>query len=136
MVSDSMDGVNWGVDSVDSVDRGMDSMDRGVDSVDSVDRGSSVSTSSGRGVLGLSGVSHLSNVAVVVVGVVGDMLGAAVRKVDRVRSSDNTSSIVGFRLLEVSLRVVVSDGVLVGVGGGLGQVGGSVASRGLSVLGS
>ena len=79
---DSMDG-----SSVDSMDRG--SMDHGsVDSVDSVNRGSvdsvngsssNVSTSRGRGVLGLSRVGHLSNVAVIVVGVVGDSLDPTVR---------------------------------------------------------
>ena len=78
---DSMDG-----SSVDSMDRGVDSVNRGsvdhrsVDSVDSVNGSSSnVSTSRGRGVLGLSRVGHLSNVAVIVVSVVGDSLDPTIR---------------------------------------------------------
>ena len=72
---DSMDG-----SSVDSMDRGVDSVNRSVDSVDSVNGSSSnVSTSRGRGILGLSRVGHLSNVAVIVVSVVGDSLDPTVR---------------------------------------------------------
>merc|ERR1719347_1101255 len=112
------------MDSVDSVNHRSS-----VDSVDSVDRGSSnVSTSRGRGVLGLSGVSHLSNVSSEVVGVVVDSLNPAVGKVDRVRSTHNTSSIIRLGLLEVGVGVVVSYGVAVGVRRGLGQVRGSVDS--------
>ena len=123
---------------------GVDSVDQGsgvVDSVDGVDRGSrGVSSSRGRGVLGLSGVGHLSNVAGQVVGVVGDGLDPAVGEVDGVRSGHGTGAIVGLGLLEGSLGVVISNSVGVGVGGGLGQVSGSVASSvdhrvGHSVLG-
>merc|ERR1719369_2715219 len=109
-----------------------------VDSVDSVDRGSSnVSTSRGRRVLGLSGVSHLSNISSSVVSVISDSLNPAVRKVDGVRSTHNTSSVVRLSLLEVGVGVVVSYGVAVGVRGGLGQVRGSVDSvnHGGGVLG-
>ena len=103
-------------------------------------RGSMVSSSRGRGVLGLSGVGHLSDVAGQVVGVVGDGLDPAVGEVDRVRSGHGTGAIVGLGLLEGSLGVVISDSVGVGVGGGLSQVSGSVASSvdhgvGHSVLG-
>ena len=120
-------GVGHSVDQRGSVD-GVDHRG-GVDSMDSVDGGSGdVATSRGRGVLGLTGVSHLSNVAGQVVGVVGDGLDPAVGKVDGVGSLNNTGAIVGLRLLEVSLAVVISDGVGVGVGGGLGQVGGGVSS--------
>ena len=137
----SMDSVNHG-SSVDSVDHGssVDSVNNGssMDSVDSTDRGSSnISTSRGRRVLGLSGVSHLSNVSSEVVSIVSDSLSPAVRKVDRVRSTHSTSSIVRLRLLEVGVGVVVSYGVGVGVRGGLGQVRGSVDSvnHGGGVLG-
>merc|ERR1719147_55242 len=124
MMSDDSVVSNWVGDSMDSVDRGsMDSVNHGssvdsvhhrssVDSVDSTDRGSSnVSTSRGRRVLSLSGVSHLSYVSSEVVGVVVDSLNPAVRKVDRVRSTHNTSSIVRLRLLEVGVGVVISYGV-------------------------
>ena len=83
-----------------------------------------IATSRGRGVDGLTGVGDLSNVSGQVVGVVGDGLDPAVGKVDGVRSSHGTSAIVGLRLLEVGLGVVVGHGVGVGVGGGLGEVGG------------
>ena len=123
---------------------GVHSVDQGsgvVDSVDGADRGSrSVSSSRGRGVLGLTGVGHLSNVAGQVVGVVGDCLDPAVREVDRVGSGHGAGAIVGLRQLEGSLGVVISNSVGVGVGGGLGQVSGSVAGSvdhwvGHSVLG-
>merc|ERR1719481_609101 len=115
----------------------MDSVNNG-SSVDSTDRGSSnVSTSRGRRVLGLSGVSHLSHVSSDIVSVVGDSLNPTVRKVDRVRSTHSTSSIVRLRLLEVGVGVVVSYGVAISVRGGLGQVRGSVDSmnHGGGVLG-
>ena len=102
-------------------------------------RGSMVSSSRGRGVLGLSGVGHLSNVAGVVVSVVVDGLDPAVGEVDRVGSLNHTGAIVGLGLAEGSIGVVISDSVGVGVGGGLSQVSGSVAGSvdhgGHSVLG-
>ena len=105
----------------------------GVSNRGSVGGGSTISSSRGRGVLGLSGVGHLSNVAGQVVGVVGDGLDPAVGQVDGVGAGHGASAIVGLGLLEGNLGVVVSDGVGVGVGGGLGQVGG-VAGRGSSVV--
>ena len=103
----------------------------GVDGVDSVDGGSgNVATGRGRGVLGLSGVGDGGDVAGQVVGGVLDGLDPAVGKVDGVGSLNNTCSIVGLGLVEGGLAVVVSNGVGVGVGGGLGQVGGGVSSHG------
>merc|ERR1711910_307300 len=98
---------------------------------------SDVSTSRGRGVLGLTSILNSSNVAGQVIGVVGDGLDSAVGKVDGVRSSHGTGAIVGLGLLEVGLGVVIGHGVGVGVGGGLSEVGGSngVHHRGGSVLG-
>merc|ERR1712223_619311 len=117
----------------------VDGMDRGsVDSMgmNSVDRGSrNVATSRGRGVDRLTRVGNLSNVAGQVVGVVGDGLDSAVGKVDRVRSRNNTSAIVGLRLLEVGLGVVISHGIGVGVGGGLSKIGGSNGVHHRGVLG-
>merc|ERR1719198_624128 len=112
-------GNNGSVDSVGN-DRGV------VDSVGNGNRGSgNVATSRGRGVDGLTGVGDLSNVASDVVGVVGDGLDPAVGKVDGVRSSHGTSAIIGLSLLEVGLGEVISNGIAVGVGGGLGEVGSS-----------
>ena len=116
-----------------SVDNGTvgDRMDDWVgNGVDGVDGGSgNVATSRGRGVDRLTGVGDLSDVASQVVGVVGDGLDPAVGKVDGVRSSHGTSAIVGLGLLEVGLGQVISNGIAVGVGGGLGEVGGGVASN-------
>ena len=120
----SVDGVgnNGSVDSVGN-DRGV------VDSVGNGNGGSgNIATSRGRGVDGLTGVGDLSDVSGQVVGVVGDGLDPAVGKVDGVRSSHGTSAIVGLSLLEVGLGEVISNGIAVGVGGGLGEVGGGVAS--------
>ena len=80
----------------------------------------------GRGVavpsLGLWGVDrgslvgHLSDETVVVVSGVGCGLDTAIGKSDHVGSSNNTIGILGLSLLEVSLRVVISYTILVGVG--------------------
>ena len=94
-----------------------------------------VATSRGRGVDGLSRVGHVSNKAVGVVSVVGDGLDPAIGKVDRVRSSHGTGAIVGLRLLEVGLGVVIGHGVGVGVGGGLSKIGGSNGVHHRGVLG-
>ena len=83
-----------------------------------------VATSRLRGVDSLTSVLNGGNVSGQVVGVVGDGLDPAVGKVDGVRSSHGTSAIVGLRLLEVGLGQVISNGIAVGVGGGLGEVGG------------
>merc|ERR1712200_48555 len=109
-----------GVDSVGN-NRGM------VDNrVGNSDRGSgNVATSRGRGVDGLTSVLNGGNVASDVVGIVGDGLDPAVGKVDGVRSSHGTGAIVGLSLLEVGLGQVISNGIAVGVGGGLGEVGSS-----------
>ena len=56
-----------------------------------------------------------------------DSLDTAVRKVDRVGSLNNTGAIVALRLAEGSARVLVSHSVVVGVGGDLSKVRGSIA---------
>merc|ERR1719418_16436 len=94
-----------------------------------------VATSRLRGVDSLTSVLNGGNVSGQVVGVVGDGLDPAVGKVDGVRSSHGTSAIVGLRLLEVGLGVVVGHGVGVGVGGGLGEVGGGNGVHHGGVLG-
>merc|ERR1719189_342936 len=98
---------------VDKASVGNNTMGKSVvNGVDSVDRGSgNVATSRGRGVDRLTRVGDLSNVASDVVGVVGDGLDPAIGKVDRVRSSHGTGAIVGFRLLEVGLGVVIGHGI-------------------------
>ena len=100
-----------------------------------------VGNSVGLRVGGSAGILNGGNVAGQVVGVVGDGLDPAVGEVDRVRSGHGTGAIVGFTLAESCAGVVVSDGVLIGVGGGLSEVGGSIAGNGVDdrgrvVLGS
>merc|ERR1719458_1306386 len=64
---------------------------------------------------------------------VGHSLDTAVRKVDRVGSLNNTGAIVALGLAEGSSRVLVSHSIVVGVGGDLSKVGGSIAN---SVVGN
>ena len=61
-------------------------------------------------------IGDLSNVAVVRVGVVVHVLDAAVRESNRVRSLSVAGTIIGLGGVEVGSRVVVSNGVVVGVG--------------------
>merc|ERR1739846_115861 len=61
-------------------------------------------------------ISDISDISVVVVGGVLDMLGTAIRKSNIIRSRDNTSSITRLSSVEVSLGVVISNSVLVGIG--------------------
>merc|ERR1719438_676454 len=61
-------------------------------------------------------ISDISNISVVVVGGVLDMLGTAIRKSNIIRSRNNTGSISSLSSVEVSLGVVISNSVLVGVG--------------------
>ena len=77
---------------------------------------------------GSSRVGDFGDVAVIVVGVVVDSLDTAVRKVDRVGSLNNTGAIVALGLAEGSARVLVSHSIVVGVGGDLSKVGGSVSN--------
>merc|ERR1719438_104450 len=61
-------------------------------------------------------IGDISNISIVVVGGVLDMLGTAIRKSNIIRSRNNTSGISSLSSVEVSLGVVISNSVLVGVG--------------------
>ena len=107
------------------------------DAVSSMDNRSSMSDSNRvgdsmdhRGSMGNGSprVGDISDVAVIVVGVVVDSLDTAVRKVDRIGSLNNTGAIVALGLAEGSARVLVSHSIVVGVGGDLSKVGGSIAN--------
>jgi len=113
--------------SVDSVGNDGSSMN----SVSNHGGSSDVSTSRGRGVLGLTSILNSSNVAGQVIGVVGDGLDSAVGKVDGVRSSHGTGAIVGLGLVESSTGVVIGNSVLVSVGGRFREVRGSIAGNGV-----
>merc|ERR1719180_51972 len=67
-------------------------------------------------------VSDLGNISVDIVGVIVDVLDPSVRQVDRVVSLPGSGAIVGLLGVETGSRVVVSHGILVGVGGDLVRV--------------
>merc|ERR1719397_23269 len=106
---------------------------RGGNGVASVDNGGSVNNGTGNGngvgnsvgngdslgVGSLAVVGDGGNVSLDVVGSVGDVLGAAVRESNGVRSSPGGSAVVSLSSLEVGAGVVVGNGVLVLVGGDL-----------------
>merc|ERR1740123_1095716 len=74
-----------------------------------------------------SGVGNLRYISVNVVGVVVDGLDAAVGKVHLVGALNNPSAIVRLTLAKGRARVLISHSVVVGVGGDLSKVGGSIA---------
>jgi len=102
-------GNNWGMDGVSNNWGGMGN-----------DWGSSV----GWG----SFIGDIGNITIIVIGMVVDMLDSAIGKVDRVRTINDTSSIIVLRLLESSTRVVISNSVVVSVWGNLSKVRGSISS--------
>ena len=110
------------VDSMGNHRGGMDSVGNDGGSVHSVGNRDSIR------VLGLTSIRHLGDIAINVVGVVGDSLDTAVGKVDRVGSLNNTGAIVALGLAEGSARVLVSHSIVVGVGGDLSKVRGSIAN--------
>merc|ERR1711983_82904 len=61
-------------------------------------------------------ISHISNITIIIIGMIVDMLGTAIRKVDRVGTFYNTSTIIGLSLVEGSTRVVISNSIGVRVG--------------------
>ena len=82
-------------------------------------------------------VGDLGNVAIGIVSVVVDVLDPAVGKSNGVRTLTLAGAIVGLSSVEVGVGVVVSDGVLVGVGGDLvgvdrNSVGYSVTHHGMA----
>ena len=107
-------GVDSSVDHRGSMDdRAGDSMDNGAGDSDGVGNRDSL------GVDSLAIVGDGGDVSLDVVGGVLDVLGAAVREGDGVRSSPGSGAIVGLSSLEVGAGVVVGNGVLVLVGGDL-----------------
>merc|ERR1719187_693054 len=61
-------------------------------------------------------ISDISDIAIIIIGMIVDMLGTAIRKVDRVGTFYNTSTIIGLSLVEGSTRVVISNSIGVRVG--------------------
>jgi len=121
------------VDNRSSVDnRAGNSVDDGTGNGNRVGDGDSLRVGS------LAVVGDGGDVSLDVVGSVGDVLGAAVREGNRVRSSPGSSAVVSLGSLEVGAGVVVGNGVLVLVGGDLVGVhlGNSVGNRGMVSGGS
>merc|ERR1719361_1393983 len=118
---DSVGNKRGGMDSVGNDGGGVDSVGNDGGGVDSVGNRDSLR------ILGLTGVGDLGDVAINIVGVVGDSLDTAVRKVHLVGALNNTGAIVALGLAESSARVFVSHSVVVGVGGDLSKVRGSIA---------
>merc|ERR1719481_24531 len=67
-------------------------------------------------------ISDISNITIIIIGMIVDMLDTAIRKVDRVGTFYNTSTIIGLSLVEGSTRVVISNSIGVRVGRGLSKV--------------
>jgi len=119
------------VDRGSSVDK-RSSVDSSVDNRSSVnyrgsvdDRGSTVASSNRSRSFGIDSstvIGDLSYIAIGVIGVVVDMLDPAVRKSYGVGTLGIASSVTGLSSIEVRVRVVVSDGVVVCVGGDLVRV--------------
>merc|ERR1719228_3150790 len=63
----------------------------------------------GSGVLRYSIISNISYISIIVISMVVDMLSTTIRKVDRVGTLYNTSTIIGLCLVECSTRVVMSN---------------------------
>merc|ERR1711881_344425 len=105
-----------------------------VDNWSSVDNRGSVNNR-GIGILSLTVIGDSSDVSVDGVGGVANMLGAAVREVDTVRTFGTASSVTGLGSIEVGGGVVVSDGVVVCVGGDLVRVNLSSMSYNRGVVG-
>merc|ERR1719481_1690466 len=61
-------------------------------------------------------ISDISNITIIIIGMIVDMLGTAIRKVNRVGTFYNTSTIIGLSLVEGSTRVVISNSIGVRVG--------------------
>merc|ERR1719347_590046 len=123
--------VDGGMDHGSSVDHGGSmnngsGMDHGSGMVDGTGNsngvGNSVGNGDGLGVGSLAVVGDGGDVSLDVVGSVGDVLGAAVREGDGVRSSPGSGAVVSLLSLEVGAGVVVSNGVLELVGGDLVRV--------------
>merc|ERR1712126_774378 len=97
-----------------------------VDNRSSVNNRGNTDTSNGNWGLRIDScalIGDQSYVAIGVIGVIVDMLDPAVRKSHRVRTLGIASSVTGLGSTEVRVGVVVSDGVVVCVGGDLVRVG-------------
>jgi len=83
----------------------------------------SIGRSNSLWVLGSSLIGDISNISIISIGGVLDMLDSAIRKSNRVSSLNIAGTIRGLLSIEVSLGVVISNSIGVGVWGDLIRVG-------------
>merc|ERR1719490_149355 len=115
-------GMDSGMNHRSGMDHGS-GVDNGSSMVDGTGNGNGVGNSVGNGnslgVDSLAVVGDSGDVSINVVGSVGDVLGAAIREGNGVRSSPGGGAVVSLGGLEVGAGVVVGNSVLVRVGGDL-----------------
>merc|ERR1712025_446447 len=73
-------------------------------------------------------IGNFRNETIIVIGMVVHMLDASIRKVDRVGSFNNTSTVIGLGLVESCSRVVISNSIVVAVRRHLSKVRSSISS--------
>merc|ERR1712055_539523 len=61
-------------------------------------------------------ISNISYISIIIISMVVDMLNMTIRKVDRVGTFNNTSTIIGLRLVECSTRIIISNSISIRVG--------------------
>merc|ERR1711887_57891 len=74
------------------------------------------------GILRYSVISNISNISINIISMVVDMLNTTIRKVDRVGTLYNTSTIIGLCLVECSTRIVISNSIGVRIRRGFSKV--------------
>ena len=83
-----------------------------------------------RWILGLAFIGDLSNISIVSVRVIGYMLDTAVRKSHRVGSIHSAGTVTSLFCVEVSICVIISNSVFIGVGGDFVRIGLFMVGRG------
>merc|ERR1739849_44193 len=77
-------------------------------------------------------IGNFRNETIIVIGMVVHMLDTSIRKVDRVGSLNNTSTVIGLSLVESCSRVVISNSIVIAVRRHLSKVRSSISSNGVS----
>merc|ERR1719187_36018 len=74
-------------------------------------------------------IGDLRNETIIVIGMVVHMLDTSIRKVNRVGSLNNTSTVIGLSLVESCSRVVISNSIVIAVRRHLSKVRSSISSN-------
>merc|ERR1711982_34953 len=88
------------------------------------------------GISSSSFISNIGNISIIIIGMIFDMLDTTIRKVDRVGTIYNTSTIIGLSLVEGSTRVVISNSISVSVGIGFSKVRLGISTNSMSMCNS